>query len=237
MPVHPGAFAKQPPSLLQHRNQRDHHLPLCPASCVRVHNPTGGHFSPHRWPRISPPSGFSDRQSRGLTPFAGGRLREPVAVGAVCDSEAKAAENWRESGLPTSMRRSVLARYRHSPASCSSGVSPKSSGVTPFRTFSRVHLLINAHRPRVSPRARRLALFRLDRSSGVLTEPVLVERRCLALDPPGNRAESPTLLVASSDASWCDYRRDRRRNRCRHRRATRLDYERFLGSAHPATAC
>ena len=30
--------AKQPPSLLQHRLQRDHHLPIRPASCVRVHN-------------------------------------------------------------------------------------------------------------------------------------------------------------------------------------------------------
>jgi hypothetical protein len=30
--------AKQPPSLLQHRPRRDHHPPLCPASCVRVHN-------------------------------------------------------------------------------------------------------------------------------------------------------------------------------------------------------
>jgi hypothetical protein len=33
--------AKQPPSLLQHRSQRDHHLALCPTSCVRVHNPGG----------------------------------------------------------------------------------------------------------------------------------------------------------------------------------------------------
>src|SRR6516162_9924197 len=30
--------AKQPLSLLQHRTRRDHHRPLCPASCVRVHN-------------------------------------------------------------------------------------------------------------------------------------------------------------------------------------------------------
>ena len=30
--------AKQPLSLLQHRIQRDHHLPIRPASCVRVHN-------------------------------------------------------------------------------------------------------------------------------------------------------------------------------------------------------
>ena len=30
--------ARQPLSLLQHRIQRDHHLPIRPASCVRVHN-------------------------------------------------------------------------------------------------------------------------------------------------------------------------------------------------------
>ncbi len=30
--------AKQPPSLLQHHIQRNHHLPIRPASCVRVHN-------------------------------------------------------------------------------------------------------------------------------------------------------------------------------------------------------
>ena len=30
--------AIQPPSLLQHRSQRDHHLPIRPASCVRVHD-------------------------------------------------------------------------------------------------------------------------------------------------------------------------------------------------------
>ena len=30
--------AIQPPSLLQHRSQWDHHLPIRPASCVRVHN-------------------------------------------------------------------------------------------------------------------------------------------------------------------------------------------------------
>ena len=30
--------ARQPPSLLQHRSQQDHHLSICPASCVRVRN-------------------------------------------------------------------------------------------------------------------------------------------------------------------------------------------------------
>ena len=32
--------ARQPPSLLQHRSRRDHHVPIRPTSYVRVHNTT-----------------------------------------------------------------------------------------------------------------------------------------------------------------------------------------------------
>ena len=77
--------AKQPPSLLQHRSQQDHHLPIPPASCVRVHNPTGGHHcsplvairSPHSWPSFLPTGDAGRGSGQGPHPLAGGRSREP----------------------------------------------------------------------------------------------------------------------------------------------------------------
>ena len=52
--------AKQPPSLLQHHIQRNHHLPIRPASCVRVHNISRTAPHPSVSPSTSsPPSAFS----------------------------------------------------------------------------------------------------------------------------------------------------------------------------------
>jgi hypothetical protein len=59
--------------------------------------PAPGHFSPCRWPRISPLSGPELVQVRGLHSFAGSRLGEPVALCAVGDHQGNAVA---PGGLP-----------------------------------------------------------------------------------------------------------------------------------------
>ena len=65
---------QQPPSLLQHRSQRDHHLPNRPTSCVRVHNrPAPDAVQPRLFPRRSTQRSSANAPVGGLAPAPVGR--------------------------------------------------------------------------------------------------------------------------------------------------------------------
>ena len=102
--------AKQPPSLLQHHIQRNHHLPIRPASCVRVHNISRTAPHPAAWSSTSSllqrscshPSWHRDRQSRA--PSAGQSDSPGDRLGAIGCRRDQSSPRGRR-GSPAQARR------------------------------------------------------------------------------------------------------------------------------------